>query len=188
MNFKIMLLAMTVLGSAGASAQIIVSEGGGSARDCYVHARFGHNLAEGLKTCEIALKDVLAARDRAATYGNRGVILNRQGRIDQAAADFAKAIAMQPDLGDAYINMGAVLISKKSFEEALVQIGKGMGLNPSLPEVGHYNRALALEALGRYREAYYDYKKALELEPTFTPASQRLASFVVTPAPASSTR
>ena len=185
MKLKIMLLAMTVLASAGAQAQIIVSEGMGASRDCYVHARFGYDPMAGIKTCAIALTQPLTGYDRAATYGNRGVILNRLGRFDQAASDFDRAIALQPDLGDAYVNRGSVLISKKSFEEALAQIDKGMQLQPSFPEVGYYNRALALEGLGRYREAYYDYKKALELEPTFTLASQRLTNFVVTPAPAS---
>jgi hypothetical protein len=39
--------------------------------------------------------------------------------------------------------------------------------------------------LGVTQEAYADYKKALELEPTLTLASQRLANFVVTQAPVS---
>jgi hypothetical protein len=38
--------------------------------------------------------------------------------------------------------------------------------------------------LGRYKEAYYDYKKVLELEPNFAMASERLKDFVVTRVPA----
>jgi tetratricopeptide (TPR) repeat protein len=185
MKLKIMLLAMTVLASGGAQAQVVVSEGMGASRDCYVHARFGFDPLVGIKTCTIALTQPLTAYDRAATYDNRGVILNRQGRIDQAASDFNRAIALHPKLGDAYVNSGAVLIRKQSYEDALSQINKGLAFGVSFPEIGYYNRALALEALGRFREAYYDYKKALELEPTFAPASQRLTNFVVTPSPAS---
>ena len=181
MKLKFMLLAISVLVPVGASAQIVVSEGMGASRDCYIHARFGFSPLAGVKTCTIALEQPLTAYDRAATYDNRGVILNRLERIDQAASDFDRAIALQPDLGDAYVNSGSVLIKKKSYEEALLQVKKGLALGVSFPEIGYYNRALALELLGRYQEAYADYKKALELEPTLTLASQRLANFVVTP-------
>jgi len=38
--------------------------------------------------------------------------------------------------------------------------------------------------LGRFKEAYFDYKKVLELEPNFIMASERLKDFVVTKVPA----
>jgi tetratricopeptide (TPR) repeat protein len=52
------------------------------------------------------------------------------------------------------------------------------------PHIGYYDRAVAEQMLGRYKEAYYDYKKVLELEPNFTMASERLKDFVVTRVPA----
>lgn len=184
MKRMIMLLCMTVLVSAGAQAQIVVSAGSGPGQDCYRHARFGFDPAAGVKVCTLALGQVLTISDRAATYDNRGVILNQEGRFDEAASDFGQAIALRPDLGDPYVNSGSVLIKKKSYEDALVQINKGMVLGASLPQIGYYDRALALEMLGRYQEAYYDYKKALEIEPDFSLASERLKDFVVTTTPA----
>jgi tetratricopeptide (TPR) repeat protein len=184
MKRMIMLVCMTVLASAGAQAQIVVSEGSGPGQDCYRHARFGFDPVAGVKACTLALGQGLTAGDRAATYDNRGVILNQQGRSDEAASDFGHAIALRPDLGDPYINSGSVLIKKKSYEEALVQINKGIALGASFPQIGYYDRALALELLGRYKEAYHDYKKALEIEPNFSLASERLKDFVVTTIPA----
>jgi tetratricopeptide (TPR) repeat protein len=184
MKLKLMLLVMTVLASTGAQAQIVVSEGTGPGRDCYLHARFGHDPSGGIRACTIALGQPLTTSDRAATYDNRGVILNQQGRSDAAAVDFGKAIALWPSLGDPYVNMGAVLIKQKSYEEALVQINKGMERGASFPQVAYYDRALALEQLGRYQEAYSDYKKALEIEPNFPQASEQLKRFVVTKVPA----
>ncbi len=184
MKLAIMVLGMTVLSSAGASAQIVVSQGSGPGQDCYIHARFGLDPVDGVKNCTIALGQALSASDRAATYDNRGIILNQQGRFDDALSDFDHAITLRPDLGDAYIKMGSVLIRKKSYEEALARINKGMELGASFPHIGYYDRALALELLGRYKEAYYDYKKALEIEPGFTLASDRLKDFVVTTVPA----
>jgi tetratricopeptide (TPR) repeat protein len=138
----------------------------------------------GIKDCTIALGQSQTVSDRAATYDNRGIILNRQGRLDEAASDFSRAIALRPDLGDAYINSGSILIQRKSYEEALAQIDKGMALGASFPAIGYYDRALALELLGRYQEAYRDYKKALEIEPNLTLASDRLKDFTVTTTPA----
>jgi tetratricopeptide (TPR) repeat protein len=184
MKLLALLLGLTIAGVASAQGQVVVSMNSGAAQDCYIHARFGFNPADGLKSCTIALGQALGRSDRAATYDNRGIILNGQGRFTEAGADFDRAIALQPDLGDAYINIGSILIRQKSYEEALVQINKGMTLGASLPHIGYYDRALALELLGRYKEAYYDYKKALELEPNFTLASERLKDFTVTTAPA----
>lgn len=180
----LMLLGMAMLVTAGAQAQVVVSQGAGPSQDCYRHARFGFNPTEGLEACTIALTQALSRSDRAATYDNRGVILNRTGRFDAAAADFGRASALQPELGDPYINIGSVLIRQKSYEEALAQIDKGMQLGASFPHIGYYDRALALELLGRYKEAYTDYKKALEIEPDFTLASERLKDFTVTTIPA----
>jgi len=182
MQRMLMLLGMTVLGLASAQAQITVSQGSGPGQECYRHARFGFDPIAGIKACDLALEQVLTISDRAATYDNRGVILNQAGRSDEAGEDFAKAIALQPDLGDPYINSGSVLIKKKLYEDALVQINKGLALGVSMPQVGYYDRALALQLLGRYKESYYDYKKALEIEPNFRLASERLKDFVVTPA------
>ena len=88
-------------------------------------------------------------------------------------------------MGDAYVNLGSMLIKKRQFPEALDQINKGLALGMSLPHVGYYDRALAHQALGHYKEAYFDYKKVLELEPTFQQAEERLKDFTVVRKPAS---
>jgi tetratricopeptide (TPR) repeat protein len=89
-------------------------------------------------------------------------------------------------LGDPYVNLGAMLIKKGQYAEALVQINKGIDLGMAFPHIGYYDRAVAEQMLGRYKEAYYDYKKVLELEPNFAMASERLKDFTVTRVPANS--
>jgi tetratricopeptide (TPR) repeat protein len=183
-KLSVLLLGLIALAPAAAQAQVVVFGDSGAGRDCYLNARFGLDAANGIKVCTLALDQGQSIDDRAATFDNRGIILNRRGRFDEAASDFGRAIALKPDLGDAYINLGAVLIRRKSYDEALAKIDKGMALGASFPHIGYYDRALALELMGRYKEAYYDYKKALELEPGFTLASERLKDFTVTTAPA----
>ena len=179
-------LAVLALPSA-ASAQTVVSTGSGLAFECFIHAKSGAKPREGVRLCDRAFKqDRLNTHDKAATYDNRGVLLNMMGEVDRAEADFKSAIALEPGLGDPHVNLGAMLIRKKQFSEAIVQIDKGLALGMSFPQIGHYNRALAWDYLGRYPQAYADYKKTLDYDPSFKLASDRLKDFVVTRKPGQS--
>jgi tetratricopeptide (TPR) repeat protein len=189
---KVTALACVAMGAAWmatippAAAQTVVSHGAGLSHDCYMYARLGRDLRGGIEVCDQALqRENMNLRDRAATYDNRGVLLDAAGRSDEAESDFHTAIRLGPGMGDAYVNLGSMMIKKRQFPEALDQISKGLELGMSLPHVGYYDRALAQQALGHYREAYFDYKKALELEPTFQPAGERLKDFTVVRKPAS---
>ena len=167
-----------------AQAQVIVTLGSGRAHSCFIHAKTGEQPRQGLADCNLALAyDALDKRNRAGTYDNRGVVLNILGRTEEARADFNKAIELDPSLGDAYVNLGAMLIKQGRHEEALVQINKGLDLGMAFVHIGYYNRAVAEQILGRYKEAYYDYKKVLEIEPNFRLASERLKDFTVTRTP-----
>jgi len=170
-----------------AQAQVVISVGNGQAHQCFIYAKSGTNLLQGVLTCTGALEhDVLTRKDRAGTYDNRGVVLDLLGRTQKAADDFNMAITLDPTLGDPYVNLGAMLIKKGQYEESLVQINKGLDLGMAFPHIGYYDRAVAQQMLGRYKEAYYDYKKVLELEPNFTMASERLKDFRVVRVPAKS--
>ncbi|MEY4967032.1 MAG: hypothetical protein RL274_2615 [Pseudomonadota bacterium] len=177
-------LALTLTLPGAASAQIIVSTSNGQARNCFIAAKAGVKPREGVQICNAALRnDPLSIRDRAATYGNRGVLLNTMDEVDKAEADFKAAIRLDPTLGDPYVNLGSMMIRKKQFHEAIEQINKGLALGMSFPVIGYYDRALAYDYLGRYKEAYLDYQKALEHDPSFKLASDRLKDFIVTRTP-----
>ncbi len=167
-----------------AQAQIIVSTTTGKAHNCFLAAKAGVKPRDGVQICDAAIRhDPLSIRDRAATYGNRGVLLNLMDEVDKAEADFKRAIRLDPALGDPYVNLGSMMIRKKQFEPAIEQISKGLELGMSFPAVGYYDRALAYDYMGRYREAYLDYKLALEHDPSFKLASDRLKDFIVTRKP-----
>lgn len=185
MRVRILVMLAAAMATGPAWSQTVVSHGTGLAHDCYMLAKTGRDPRGGVDACDQALKvEVLIRKDRAATYDNRGVMLDVMGRADSAESDFARAIALEPSLGDPYVNLGSMLIKKRQAGEALDSINKGLSLGMSFPYVGYYDRALAEEMLGRYSEAYYDYKKVLELEPHYAPAEQRLKDFIVTTKPA----
>jgi len=170
---------------APAQAQTIVTMGKGYAHDCFAYAKAGVDPYDGISVCNQSIEnEALTIKDRAATFDNRGVMLDQLGRIEKASEDFRQSMALDPKLGDPYVNLGSVLIKQKRYDEALESINKGIDLGMSFPHIGYYDRAVAYQLLGRFKEAYYDYKKTLELEPNFTLASERLKDFVVTRAPA----
>ncbi len=178
---------LLVCGPAG--AQTVVSMGKGYAHDCFVYAKAGVDPFDGVDVCNQALKDeVLTTKDRAATLDNRGVMLDMLGKVDKAADDFHEAIKLNETLGDPHVNLGSMLIKERRYSDAMDEINKGLELGMSFPHIGYYDRAIAEEMTGSYKEAYYDYKKVLEIEPDYAPATERLKDFIVTttPAPAKS--
>lgn len=185
MKVRIPLMLVAVIAATPAFSQSIVTRGTGLAHDCFVYAKIGRDPRDGVDTCNRALlEEALITKDKAATYDNRGVMLDQLGRTQAAEDDFNKAVELQPDLGDAYINLGSMLIKRRQLADALDKINKGIALGMGFPHIGYYDRALAEELSGRYLEAYHDYQRVLELEPHYAAAEERLKDFTVTRGPA----
>src|SRR6478609_963408 len=80
---------LVVLAATTAQAQIVTSQGTPLGYECFLKARFGTATLSGLEVCNNALnRELMNVNDRAATYDNRGVILNQLQRLDAAEADF----------------------------------------------------------------------------------------------------
>ena len=61
---------------------------------------------------------------------NRGNALSYLKRFDEAVASYDKAIALQPDLADAYSNRGVALKDLKRFDEAVASYDRAIALKP----------------------------------------------------------
>ncbi|MFZ5669041.1 MAG: hypothetical protein ACOY4K_06080 [Pseudomonadota bacterium] len=180
--FASAVLALAPLSGAGAS--VFVLGGGGFADVCSRYAIEGRSDEVSLKTCSLALEsESLVKRDRAGTLVNRGVIQLRRKAFAAASADFDAAIALQPKMGEAFVNRGAVLIAQRRWREGVEEIDKGLALGADEPEKAYYNRALAWEALDDMEAAWRDYMKAAELKPDWEAPRRELARFTVTRKP-----
>lgn len=172
--------ASLMLLTAPAHALISVV-GAGMAHDCFIAAKAGTDPRGGIAICNMALaEETLGTRARAGTYINRAVMKVALGQIDGAMEDYNSGLLLDPDLGDGYVDRGAALITLKRYDEAIVDINKGIGLGQTYEHVGYYNRGVAEFFLGRITPAYHDFKKASEIAPEFIPASEQLKNFVVT--------
>ncbi|HEY4114634.1 MAG TPA: hypothetical protein VGM17_11305 [Rhizomicrobium sp.] len=182
MNFRAMItgtLLGLLAGTAAAPAAVSVV-GNSIGTDCYRAAEFGGETRDGIQTCTYALdSQALTIRDRAATLINRGILRSRVGDTEGALADYNQGLTYDGSLGEGYVDRGAVYIALRRYDEALNDINKGIEMGAREPHIAYYDRAIVDEAMGNIRAAYEDYKKAVELQPDFTLASQQLARFKV---------
>lgn len=172
-------LGVASLASQAAHAAVTVL-GNGLAHNCFSAAEYGGDPKDGIDTCTQALDEgALTVRDRAATLVNRGILYARVDEPQSAITDYDRGIALEPTLGEAYVDRGAALIILKQYDEALQDIDKGIALGANRLQIAYYDRGIVDEALGNVRGAYEDYKKATEIEPDFQLAVSQLSRFKV---------
>src|SRR5262249_57799695 len=90
----------------------------------------------------------------------QGICHDRLGQEAEAMACYSSCIALWPDYPWSYFNRGSVLL-RRDAEQARADLDEAVRLDPHQPEF-YVNRALALNALGRYAEAVADLTRALE--------------------------
>lgn len=149
--------------------------GNSDAQQCYESARFGSGTGN-KEACDRALRDpTLSQRDRASTFVNRGILLNRGKRPDDAIDDFNSALKIDPSLGAAYLNRGNSMFFRKRIEAAQEDYTRAIRYGSRDLYAAYFNRGLANEVLGRIEDARSDYEKALELKPDFAAARTHLS-------------
>lgn len=168
-------LALSIVG-APASAQMAVSTFGATdAQACYDDARAGFVSDTG--SCDEALRGVaLNARDRRATLVNRGIILNRSGRTGEALADFDKALEGDPTLAEAYLNRGNSHYLAGRYDAAIADYRLALDNGLTKDFIAWYNIGLAHEAKKDPVAARAAYRTALEINPEFSAARDKLAA------------
>ncbi|MHB8528169.1 MAG: tetratricopeptide repeat protein [Caulobacteraceae bacterium] len=171
-------LALAVGGGARSAVTVI---GGGLAEECSKAALAGRSDREAMDLCDKALEsEDLIGRDRAGTLINRGVLKLRRRAFAEAKSDFDAAIAMDPMIGEGWINRGAMYVGEKQYRQGLDDIDRGLKLGVTEPEKAYFNRALAYEGLDDEKSAYLDYQQALALKPGWELPERELLRFTVT--------
>jgi len=159
---------------SSAMAQMAVSTfGANDAQLCYQAA--ADDFASDTADCDKALQGgALTARDRIATRVNRGIIYNREGKLDAALEDFNKAIEKNGELAEAFLNRGNTFYLMRRYDEAIEDYRTSLQFNLKQSHVAWYNIGLALEAKKDDVQAKEAYRTALEINPEFGPARKKL--------------
>jgi tetratricopeptide (TPR) repeat protein len=99
-----------------------------------------------------------------------------QGKLDEAIEECKKAIAIDPDFGNPYNDIGAYLIEKSQHEEAIPWLKKAAGAKRyENCHFAHYNLGRAYIALELYNKARFEFERALKLQPDYEVAQEALA-------------
>lgn len=179
MKSLILAAGLTLAIALPANAAVTVLSGG-QAKECSEAALEGKSDLRFEEVCTLALEvELLSDLDRAGTLVNRGILKLRRKAFPAARADFDKAIARKPDLGEAYVNRAASLLGERQWAAALVDANRAIELGIPEMEKAYYNRALAYEGVDNMKAAYLDYQKAIELKPDWEQPKQELARFTV---------
>ena len=176
---KLLLAGLAVLLFSGAQGapqiQQVIYNVSAATKCSDAAAGFG-KLQDGLAACNVALSDPHMIHV-AELMVDRGVIQTRLGDNPVALHDYNGAIALNAQLGEAYVSRAGVLVAMKRYDEARADIAQGLALNASNLHAAYYSRAVIEEESGDVKAAYRDYNQALAIKPDFAPASRELSRF-----------
>lgn len=160
--------------AAPAAAQMSVTTiGATDAASCYDNA--SNDFSSETGPCDQALKDPSTTRgDKKKTLVNRGIIHNRNGDLTAALNDFDAALEIDGSLAEAYLNRGNSYFLAARYLEALGDYERALDANVSKPWAAWYNIGLVYDAQNNADKAREAYEKALEENPGFTLAQEKL--------------
>ena len=166
--------------AAPASASVVVL-GNSNARLCYEAADSPAAPTAGdVRRCDDALlREALSSYEEVATHVKRGILRLRRGLTDEAIVDFDRAIALDPNQPEAYLNKGAALLRRDNAAEAMTLFTIALERNTTRPAIAHYGRAIANENLGNLNAAYRDYTEASRIAPNWNEPRMELTRFRV---------
>lgn len=164
---------LLIVSTAAAAQMSVTTIGATDAAACYANAR--DEFTEDTRPCNLALDDRGTTRiDRKKTYVNRGIILNRRGDYNEALADFNAAIEIDETIAEAYLNRGNTWFLAGRLDEAMADYEKALALDVAKPWAAWYNIGLVHDARNEAPQAQAAYLKALELNPDFYLAQQKV--------------
>jgi len=95
------------------------------------------------------------------------------GELDKAINECKNAIALDPDFGNPYNDIGAYLIQKGNYDESLTWLELALkSTKYENKHFAHLNIGKVLEYKGLWFEALQEYKKAIEISPEYVIAKQ----------------
>ena len=111
-------------------------------------------------------------------HNNLGLLLKKQGRIEEAMEQYHQAIQINPNFSEAQNDLGVVLAAEGRFDEAIENYRKAIQLDPNNFDALH-NLGNALAHKGQFAEAIKNYYKALQINPNFSEAQNNLGVALV---------
>ena len=124
-------------------------------------------------------KQSIETHPTAEAYTFLGWTYSFMGRLDDAIEECERAIQVDPDFGNPYNDIGAYLIEKGEYDEAIPWFQKAMlARRYESPAFPHLNLGRVHERKGQWSEAIDCYKHALTLNPNYALAKRSLSRLI----------
>ncbi|HTX88155.1 MAG TPA: tetratricopeptide repeat protein [Bacteroidales bacterium] len=111
----------------------------------------------------------------AAPYADRGVYYMSNGSADLAAADFTRALSIDPQFEIAYTNRGILYGMQGKLDLAISDFTKAIAINPGNAKT-YNNRGVAYGNAGFPVLAIADFLKVIQLDPHYSSAYLNLGN------------
>jgi len=105
---------------------------------------------------------VIKSPHQSRQHYNLGVVLARNGNLDDAIKHYHVALNFKPDYVEAYYNLGNAFARKGDVEAAIYNYRKALQFNPDFFK-SYYNIAKILFNQGKISEAIHNYQEALTI-------------------------
>ena len=136
-----------------------------------------HHQAGRLSEAVRRYHQILAVNPRPypEVHGNLGLVLLQQGKLDEAATSYRRALELRPNDIEGLLNLGNILGDLGKPHEAIACYRKALAFRPDFAEA-HNSLGATLSGMGRLDEAVGSYRRALEIRPDFVMALNNLGS------------
>ena len=118
-------------------------------------------------------EEVWELRAGVSTLLERARQLQKEGRKEEAIAEYRKVLRIRPEHGMAHASLMGLYRHLGRLEEGEQQYRTILSINPNIPEV-HYNYGFLLLYRGQPEQAVTAFERALELNPSYADAHGNL--------------
>lgn len=105
-----------------------------------------------------------APDERAFSYNNLGIAYLEQYQYERAAAEFERAVAVNPQFAIGWVNLAIAHYNAGQPERALAELDKAQRLGLDVPQI-HYLLGLIHKDRGEFAEALASFRKVLQVDP-----------------------
>jgi len=108
-------------------------------------------------------------------HTNLGTVLEKQGKIEEAASHYTQALQIKPNYAEAHNDLGTVLARQGKIEEAASHYAQALQIKPDFAEA-HNNLGTVLARQGKIEEAAAHFTQALQIKPNYAEAHNNLGN------------
>lgn len=139
------------------------------------HEAYRFQMAGKLDEAVRLYRESISSHPTAEAHTFLGWTYSFQGRYEEAIAECQKAIAVDPDFGNPYNDIGAYLIGLGRLDEAIPWLERATRARRyEAYHYPHFNLGRVYLNKGMLKKALEEFQQALAIEPNYTLARQAI--------------